>query len=402
MDMTNRTSVLKRIIGRLVVITLLISLLITACSADGSSESAVNGLPLALAILFIAILAGGVAYLVKSGNFQEWASAGINAGKWKFEERKLRGQKEEIEGEKANLIAKLGERTWEARVSHASYQEPYEVLAALADEKQTLVGETDALEAELKQVHNSRVNLVDDYSKQLKDLTALKKDVEKQLDKSKSQDEKLSKELEKAYKEQNKVRAVIDEKGQKLAEVEASDAPDKDQQVESLTKSLKTLEGSLAKASESIANIELERSKLEIEQQPLADKLTRFEDQISTVEADQKQALAPLDQRIAELEGEVQSRKDQIDALREKMTENMHRMGVLVEAARPESEELTAAYFKIDKVKTNLEEVTQEHYLVRARLEACDQGMVRNFYLMAAGILLLVVLIVVFFVLAFG
>ena len=399
--MANRKSVLKRIICRLVVITILISLLITACSTDGPSESAVNGVLLALAILFTAVLAAGVAYLVKSGKFQEWASAGINAGKWKFEERKLKGQKEDIEEEKQGLIANLGEKTWEAKVSHPTYQEPYEALAALEAEKQTLVGETDALESELIQVRASRANLVDDYSKQLKDLAGLKKDVEKQLEKSKSQGEKLDKELEKTQKEHNKARAEMDEQGQKLAEVEASDAPDKEKQVESLSKSLKNLEASLVKASESISNVELEKSKLEIEQQPLADKLARFEDQISTVEADQKEALAPIDQRMAELEGQVQSRNDQIDALRDKMTAIMHRMGALVESVRPESEELTAAYFKIDKVKANLEDVTQEHHLVRARLEANDQGMVRNFYLMAGGMLVLVVLIVVFFVLAF-
>ena len=400
--MANRNSVLKRIICRLVVITLLISLLITACSTDGSAESAVNGIPLALAILFVVVLAIGVAYLVKSGKFQEWGSAGINAGKWKFQERKLHAQKEEIEEEKQGLIANLGEKTWEARVSHASYQEPFDSLAALEEQKRTLAEVSTTLENKLNQVRTSRANLVDNYSKQINDLESLKKDVEKKFEKSKSQQSKLAKELEKISNEKGKAFAEVEDHQQKLSEVQASDTPDKDKQVASLSKSINTLQGSAVKASERISEIELELSKLDIAQQPMADKITRFDNQISTVEGDQQEALAPLDQRIAELEGEIQSKNEYAEDLQQKIVPAMQSLGPLVETARPESEDLTAAYFKIDKVKANLEDVTQEHYLVRARLEACDQGMARNFYLMVAGMLILVVLIVVFFVMAIG
>lgn len=400
--MANRKSVLTRIVCRLIVITLLISLLITACSTDGTSESAVNGFPLALAILFIVILAGGVAYLVKSGDFQEWVSAGINAGKWKIQERKLQSQKEDIEQEKQDLIAKLGEKTWDVKVQHPSYQEPYQTLEGLAAQTQALVTETEGLETKLKQVRASRANLVDDYSKQINDLESLKKDVEKNFEKSKSQQSKLAKELEKISRERDKAFGEAEVQQQKLSEVQASDLPDKDKQVAALSKTIKTLQGSAAKASERISEIELELSKLEIAQQPMADKITRFDDQISTVEGDQQEALAPLDERIDALEGEIQSKTEHAEDLRQKMMPVMQSMGPLVESARPESEDLTAAYYKIDKVKSELAEVTQEHHLVVARLEASDQGMVRNFYLMVAGILIIVVLIVVFFVLAIG
>jgi len=76
-------------------------------------------------------------------------------------------------------------------------------------------------------------------------------------------------------------------------------------------------------------------------------------------------------------------------------------LGPLVEATRPESEDLSATYKKIDETKADLGEVSQELHLVTARLETCDQGAVRNFYWMVAGILILVVLSVVFFYLAF-
>lgn len=393
---------LKRVISRLVVVSILISLLITACSTDGSSGSALNWLPLVLAIFFVAVLAIGVIYLFKTGKFQEWSSAGINAGKWKIQERKLESQKQAIEQEKTDLIAKLGKKTWEAKVKHPSYQEPYQTLEDLEARKQALAAEKDALETKLKQVRGSRDNLVSDYSKQINDLESLKKDVEKKLDKSKSQQSKLNNELEKINKQQLKSQAEIEDLQRKLTEVQASDLPDKEKQAASLTKSIKSLKGSADQAYERISEIEMELSKLRIAQQPIADKIKRFKDQIATVEDDQQEALAPIEQRLAELEQERQSKSEQIEDLQQRMIPIMQSLGPIAESNRPESEDLTAAYYKIDKVKANLAEVSQEHHLVVARLEACDKGMVRNFYLMIAGILVLVVLIVVLFVLAIG
>lgn len=394
--------VLRNIICRLGVITFLISILITACSAEGPSEGAVNWLPLTLAILFTAVLAIGIAYLVRSGQFQEWSSAGINAGKWKIQENKLKSQIGNIEQEKQDLIARLGEKAWEAKVHHVFYQEPYDALKDFEAQIEPLVAETSDLEVKLNQVHDSRSSLFDDYSKQLNDLASLKEDVEKQLEKSRSQQAKLAKELEKLNKDQSKASADIETQQQALIEVQASDSPDKDKQVEKLTKSINTLQGSVSKALGRISEIELEQSKLEIAQQPMLDKIARFDAQITAVEENQKEALVPLDQQIVDIEAKIQSRNDQIKALREKMTSVMQSLGPLVESARPESEELTLAYYEVDKVKAKLADLKQEHHLVFARLEASDQNMVRNFYLMIAGILILVIVVVVFLVLAFG
>lgn len=390
------------IIGRLVIIVLLIGLLLTACNTEGAASSARSWLPLVLAILLVGVLAAGVFSLVKSGKFQEWSSAGINAGQWKIQESKLRTQKENVEQEKQSLIEKLGEKAWETKVYHDTYQEPYEVLKDYDVQVERLVAETNALEVKLNQVHDSRSSLFDDYSKQLNDLAALKKDVERQLEKSKSQQAKLAKELEKLNKDQSKARADIETQQQALSEVQASDLPDKDKQIEKLTKSINTLQGSISKTSERISELELEQSKQEIAQQPMTEKLARFEAQINAVGENQTAALAPLDQKIVDIEDDVQSRKDQISTLREKMTAVMESMGPQVESARPESEELTLAYYKVDKVKSQLADIKQEHHLVFARLEASDQKMVRNFYLMVVGILILVVLIVVLLVMAFS
>lgn len=400
--MTNRDNMLSKVIGKLVFLCLLISGLLTACAPAGTTDRSVNWIPLVLAILLVLVLVFAGILLIKTGKFQEWGSSAINAGKWKIQKGKLQGQKEDIEGEVEGLIAKLGEKAWEAKVSHPSYQEHFEALEALEGQKQTLAEEIVTLETKLTQARESRANLVDDYSKQLKDLRSLQKDVEKKTDKSHSQQSKLTKEFEKINKEHQKALSEIEDDQHKLAEVQASDAPDKESQVASLSKSIQSLQETVAKTSEQLEEIEAEHSKLGIAQQPVTDKITRFKDQISTVEADQKEALIPLDQRITELEAEIQLKKAHIEDLQQKITPIMQTLGPLVNSARPESEDLTTAYYKIDQAKSRLAEVTKEHHLVVARLEACDKEMVRHFYLMIAGFLVLVVLIVVLFVLAIG
>ena len=392
---------LETIIGRLVVIALLIGLLLTACTVEGSAQGGVNWLFLVLAILCVAVLALGLVLLGKSGKLQEWSSAGINAGKWKLEERKLKNQKETVEQQIQDRVAELGEKAWEAKVYHGAYQEPYQALKEYDSQIVSLKAESKGFEGKLNQVHDSRSNLFDDYSKQLKDLASLKKDVESELGKSKSQGAKLSKNLEKLKKDQAKSLAEIESQQQELQEVQASDLPDKDKKVEALTKSINALQRAVSETSENISKTELEQSKLEIAQQPMLEKIARFDDQIVEVEENQRQALAPLDQQIVEIEGEIKSRNDEISSIHEKMNSVMHSMGPLVESARPESEELTRAYYEVDKVQTQLSEIKQQHHLVFARLEASDQKMVRNFYLMVAGALVLVVLIVVFLVMAF-
>lgn len=392
---------LETIIGRLVVITLLIGLLLTACSAEESPQGGVNWLFLVLAILFVAVLVLGLILLGKSGKLQEWSSAGINAGKWKIEERKLKSQKETVEQQIQDLVVKLGEKAWEAKVYHDSYQEPFQALKDYDSQVVRLLAETKGLEGKLSQVHDSRSSLFDDYSKQLKDLASLKKEVENELGKTRSQGAKLTKNLEKLNKDQAKALAEIESQQQELQEVQASDLPDKDKKIEALTKSINTLQVSVNKTSENVSEMELEQSKLEIAQRPMLEKMARFEDQIAEVEENQRQALAPLDQQIVELEGEIKSKNDEISVLREKMTSVMQTMGPLVETARPESEELIRPYYEVDKAQTQLSEIKQQHHLVFARLEASDQNMVRNFYLMVAGILILVVMIVVFLVMAF-
>lgn len=391
----------KKVISKLAFISILTSIFLASCGSATTTTSSVNWLMLVLAILLIVILGVALGLLVKSGKFNQWFDSGIKSGKWKIQERKLKGQKENIEQEKQRLIIELGKKAWEARVLDPSYAETYAELEALDAQKSALSKETDSLETELKQTRDSRNKVKSEYEKQLDDLQSLQKDVSKKLDQSESKQSKLHKDLEKLKEEQEKTLAEIGGHQQKMDEVFASDAPDKDNQAAALNASITSLQGSLAERSDRISELEMALSKLATEQQPYQDQISRLGDQITTVEKNQNEALMPLEQRIADLEENVKSKKETLEELKQKMTPLIPNLGPLVESARPESGTLTEYYAKIDRVKSNLGAVTQEHNLIVARLETCDQGAVRNFYLMVAGLLILLVLIVVFFVLAF-
>lgn len=396
----NKTKI-KKIISRLGLISVLVSLFLTACSSVGAAENDLRWLPLALAIGLLIALGVFLGWLIKSGKFTQLSTAGINSNKWKLQERKLQGQKEDIQAKKENLISDLGKKAWAAKVIHPSYAEPYMTLENLDAQNSTLVKETQQLETALKQAQESRSKITSEYANQISDLQSLVKDVEKKIDKSRSQGSKLNKDLEKINNDQEKLLAEIADNQEKLAEIETSDAPDKESQAESLVSRIRTLEDSVNETREKIADIERDISKLEIEQQPFEDQIERLSAQISTVEQDQQEALTPLAQRITGLEESLSSKKAEIGDLQEKMPPIIQNLGPLVDTARPESEALTGEYQKIDQASANLSDVTQEHHLITARLDTTDKNTVRNFYLMVAGLLLLVILIVVLFVLAF-
>jgi predicted nucleic acid-binding Zn-ribbon protein len=390
----------KKVISRMAYLSLLVSGLLGACTTAGSTVNGVNWIFLAVAVVLVIALGVILAWLIKSGKFSQLSTAGINANKWKLEERKLGGQKDDILSKKESLISDLGKKAWTAKVVHPSYAELYTTLEDLDAHKSALEKETQQLETALKQAEDSRAKITSEYAKQISDLQSLVRDVEKKLDKSRSQASKLNKDLEKILKEQDDLLAEMAQNQDKLAEIEASDAPDKEVQAEALVSRIKTLESSVGETREKIAEFERDIAKLDIEQQPFEDQIERLSAQISTVEGDQQEALTPLAQRIAGLEADLAAKKEDIEDLQEKMPPIIKDLGPLVDAAR-RNLSFDREYQKIDQASASLRDVTQEHHLVKARLDTTDKSTVRNFYLMVAGLLILLVLIVFFFILAF-
>lgn len=361
----------------------------------------VRWIPLVLGILTILALGAGVVLLLVTGLFTKWGSAGLNTGKWKLQETKLKGQEKKISKEKEGLVTELGRKAWQAKVLHSLYSEKYFDLESLDGQKQKNQEQIDELSNELARTKESRTKISSDYSKQLNELQAQQKEIGMTLNKSRSEQTALKQEDSKIQHNRQRAQSELKTYQEKLIEVQASDLPDKESRVASINNAINSIEGTLQAMSARAPEIEARLSTLEVEQKPLEDQVNRLTDQIATVQKELKEALMPLDQRIAEIEQEIKAKRIEIDQLRQKMLPIIDSLGPLVNSARPDSDSLEATYEKIDQIDSNLVSVSQEHDLVSKRLKTSDKGAVRNFYIMVAGILVMIVFAVIFLIIAF-
>lgn len=383
-------------------LSIIFLIVLSACAAEpGTGKTGVQWLPLVIAFVLLAGAGYAVYYLISSGKWKLWQEAGINHSKWNMQESKLRGDLKDLEADKAKLVDELGRQAWQARVPHPEYVEPYSQLEVLDQKVKVLEDDAKALQTNLEQVSDSRIKVNEDYDNQLKRLDTVLKDARSNLDKSRSKQADREKQLLKLNNERTKLDTEIQEKAQKLTEIQASDVPDKQKKVESISSSIHGLEKSMMAAVEKIPVLQTDIEGLKSEQQPLTDELTRLEEQLERVKIDQKTALDPLDRQISELDTQLKSKLANLDDLRSQMETHLKSLGPIVDAVRPESGELAGAYYKIDMVNTDMTASTRAHELVSKQLEACDKGAVRNFWITLGTALLLVILLIILLAAAF-
>lgn len=388
--------------GLLFPISMFISGLLSACSAKtGTAKPGVQWLPLIIAIVLL--IGGGYAiyYLLSSGKWKQWQEAGVNHSTWNIQEGKLRSEIKDLETEKVKLVDELGRQAWAAHVPHPEYEAPYSQLQVLDQQVQVLDEAADALQTNLEQISDSRAKVNEDYDHQLKRLEVVLKDARSNLDKSRSKQADREKQLLKLNNERTKLDTEIQDKAQKLTEIQASDVPDKQKKVESMNSSIHGLEKSMLAAVEKIPVLQTDIEGLKSEQQPLMDELARLEEQLVRVRADQKAALDPLDRQITDLETQLSAKKANLENLRSQMEIHLQNLGPMVDAVRPESGDLAGAYYKIDMTNTDITAKTKAHELITKQLEASDRGAVRNFWITLgaalAGLILLIILLVAAF-----
>jgi predicted nucleic acid-binding Zn-ribbon protein len=365
-------------------------------------KSSINWIPLVLSVLLIIALGAVVLSLTLSGRLKQWSTAGISAGKWKIQTAKLDGERKRVEQEKASIMAELGNKAWAARVFHPNYADSYSELESLDQEVNGINESIQALEQELQQSRDQRTKVASEYARQINSLQSEQKETKTRLNESQSHQKGLEKQFSTHQVEQSKNQSEIQTLQEKLAEVQASDLPDKEDRVISLTNAIGALEQSLNDSSRKIPEIQSEIERIQSEQQPLLDKITKLDHQISEVLSDQKATLAPIDQEIVRLEEGVKGKKNDLNVLNQKMAPMIRNLGFLVDSARPESEALKEIYDRLDKRYLRLASISQEQELAKAHLGASDTSAIRNFYITIAGIFIALLLIIVLLVISFS
>ena len=361
-------------------------------------KSAIKWIPLAAAGAFLLVTAVVVFILVRSGRMKTWISTGFSASKWRVQAMKLGSAQTRLEKDKAKQLVGLGTKAWELRVAHPDYTELYGQLEALEQQRVALNEEVQATEVHLQQVRQTRTQTETDYATRIGKLQEERKGATTRLNQARTDKAALEKRLSKAQADQGKTQTEIQSLHNRLAQVQASEAPDRETQAASLTNAINALEQSLVQMGGEMPRMQSEIARLEAEQQPLSDDVARLEQQIAQAQAEQREALAPLDQQITSLQGEIRSGNEKLAALAQQMTPLINELGPHVDRARPESEALSDLYARLDQSYRELAELSQQQDLLKVRLGAADTGAVRNAYLVIGGLLIALILIIVLLV----
>lgn len=361
-------------------------------------KSAIKWIPLVIAGVLLLVTAVVVFILVRSGRMKTWISTGFSTSKWRVQAMKLGGDQTRMEKDKAKQLAALGVKAWEARVAHPDYAELYSQLETLEQQRLTLSEEVKAIDINLQQVRQTRTQTETDYATRIGKLQDERKGATTRLSQARTDKTTLEKRLSKAQADQEKTQAEVQSLHNRLAQVQASEAPDRETQAASLSNAIAALEQSLVQLGSETPRMQSEIARLEAEQQPLSDDVTRLEQLIAQAQTEQREALAPLDQQITTLQGEIRAGNEKIAALTQQMTPLINNLGPYVDRARPESAALSDLYVRLDQSYRELAEISQQHDLLKARLGATDTGAVRNAYLVIGGLLIVLILIIVLLV----
>lgn len=361
-------------------------------------KSAVKWIPLAVAGVLLLVTTVAVFILVRSGRMKTWISTGFSASKWRVQAMKLGSDQTRMEKDKAKQLANLGAKAWEAHVAHPDYAELYGQLETLEQQRVGLSEEVQAIELHLQQVRQTRLQTETDHATRISKLQEERKGATTRLSQARTDKTALEKRLSKAQADQEKTQTEVQSLHNRLAQVQASEATDRETQAASLSNAIAALDQSSIQLSSEMPHMQSEIARLEAEQQPLSDDVARLEQQIAQVQAEQREALAPLDQQITTLQGEIRAGNEKLTALTQQMTPLINNMGPYVDRARPESTALSDLYVRLDQSYRDLAEISQQHDLLKARLGAADTGAVRNAYLVVGGLLIALILIIVLLV----
>lgn len=357
-------------------------------------KSAAPWIPLAAAgLLFLAAI-GIVFFLLRSGRLQEWASAGISTGKWRVQAMKLSNEHTHLEKDKKQLVSELGAKAWSARVTHPDYEDLYNQLETLDEQRAELREQRETAAQQLQEVQQTHGQTESEYATRINNLQEELKNTQHQLEQIRSDKASFEKQVQKAQKNREETQAEIQSLRDRLSQVPASDAPEADEQSTTLTNAIAALEQSLSQMADEISHLQSEIQRSGTEQQPLTEKVDHLEQKIEQAQAEKREVLAPLDRQIVTLQEEIKATDKQLSAIAQEMTPLIDNLGPYVDRARPESPALSELYAKLDQAYRELAGASQQQDLLKARIGAADAGAVRNFYLFIGGIGIVLILMI--------
>lgn len=372
-------------LGKIILSPLFLFTMLSACAPTTSSNAGTNWVPLVIGILLLLGLIGAIIYLFKTGKLQSWSSDGVGLGKSKYQATRLGSERKKIDKSRSLLVDELGTKVWEAKIEHPAYAEDWNRLKTMENQQSPILEDVKRLESEAQRVKEQRDNLSDQLNRQISGLQAQVQNFTARLSVLKGSQATAEKNYQSLQQRSNNLIAEIRNLQTRITQMQASNAPDREQQVFAMNNTIATHNNEILSISNQVPIVQSELTRLRNEQTPLSVELDKVKTELTSTQDQLKQSVPPLDVQINNLNATIKSKQNDLSLIKTMMQPIITGLGALAEQARPDSAVLNDLYSKIDVEKSKLGSVTSEVDLTLSRIAATDKNSARNFYLMLAG-----------------
>lgn len=347
---------------------------------------------LIIGILLILGLIGLIIWLLTNGQLAHWANSGIQRIKYAWQVSRFGNDIKKTNKAIATQLDELGQKAWDARISDPSYEKEWAALEEL--DKQIALNNTSsqALQEEANQLSNQHEDLSRDFDSQLAEKALIRKETETKLKHAQTELNHLDSDIESLGTQKTSLQREIKTTRSNLINIESSDDPDKAEKLAASNSRLDTLVSNLLSVTNEEPELASRIPAFQSEVFSLNSRLTELDEQIHSLEVQKKQELEPIEQQINSLENQAKNKNNEIKATVSKMEPMIHKLGELVNAARPSSEVLQDAYNALDASQQQIVDATSQREETKINIQNLDSAAARNFYLLVIGGLLVLLL----------
>ena len=359
--------------------------------------------PTTLAYVLAGILTGlllaFIVWLMVSKRLTKWAAAALQHNKWLRKDHKLTTDLKKLATALNVQHAELGKETWEARLSHPSYEPAYNKIVNVNQQKVSMEMHASSLGDDLKKLEQDIETITGRYDQSLAEIESNRKAIQTEVDELSQKHKTLDTEFTDLSMERARVQREIKETRTSIIDIENSDAPNKSALVFPLNSQLEQLTASLTEFSTKSPTLDDQIKKIEDTLHPANLKLEELGASLNRTQVLKKQELMPLEDELTKLKQSIKKKEEEMAQLEASMPAMLEELGAHVDHARPESLRLAPLYTNLDDIYERTRRATDEQHLLRLDMDKGDKSSARNFKLFLA--LALIVIIAIILILIF-
>ena len=258
-----------------------------------------------------------------------------------------------------------------------------------------------SLDLDMTKAQGNPAGLVKEYEEKIGGLQVLLTQAMEHLSGARSEIDDTENVLGKLTKQKTSLLNELHGHQTKMASLQESDLPDKEQQITTLNNTIATLGKQVFEISDQLPVKELRMAELRAKLPSFQDEVDRAKDAIAKMQAAEKEALQPIDQNLANIRDTRAAREEELRGIRAAMQPVIRELGVEADRVRPQPNLLSDFYQKLDASKEKIAQLSSDADAVRLDLARTDKPAVTRFWLFVAGAVLLLAGIIVLLVLAF-